>query len=148
MSRRKKAVIATLHKCIFKNLLDNVPGLVHLETVKINALLSVKFFKTESGSEPVRDWLLEDLNEEERKVVGRDIKIIQMCWPIGMPLVKSMGSGLWEVRSNLENKLARVLFTFHNNEIILLHGFVKKSQKTLKKDLELAKQRKSLFKKG
>jgi len=59
-----------------------------------------------------------------------------------------MGNGLWEVRSNLENKLARVFFTFHNNEIILLHGFVKKSQKTLKKDLELAKQRKSLFKKG
>ena len=114
----------------------------------MNALLSVKFFKTESGNEPVRDWLLEDLTIEERKVVGRDIKIIQMSWPIGMPLVKSMGSGLWEVRSNLGNKLARVLFAFHNNEIILLHGFVKKSQKTLKKDLELAKQRKSLFKKG
>ena len=116
--------------------------------MKINALLSVKFFKTESGNEPVRDWLIEELTIEERKVVGRDIKVIQMSWPIGMPLVKSMGSGLWEVRSNLENKLARVLFTFHNNEIILLHSFVKKSQKTLKKDLELAKQRKSLFKKG
>ena len=116
--------------------------------MKINALLSVKFFKTESGSEPVRDWFLADLTIEERKIVGRDIKVIQMSWPIGMPLVKSMGSGLWEVRSNLENKLARVLFTFHNNEIILLHGFIKKSQKTLKKDLELAKQRKSLFKKG
>jgi Phage-related protein len=116
--------------------------------VKINALLSVKFFKTESGSEPVRDWLLEDLTIAERKVVGRDIKVMQMSWPIGMPLVKSIGSGLWEVRSNLENKLARVLFTFHNNEIILLYGFVKKSQKILKKDLELAKQRKSLFKKG
>ena len=62
--------------------------------MQINALLSVKFFKTESGSEPVRDWLLEDLTIEERKVVGRDIKVIQMSWPIGMPLVKSMGSGL------------------------------------------------------
>ena len=74
--------------------------------MKINALLSVKFFKTESGSEPIRDWLLEDLTIEERKVVGRDIKVIQMSWPIGTPLVKSMGSGLWEVRSSLENKLA------------------------------------------
>jgi len=71
--------------------------------MKINALLSVKFFKTESVSEPVRDWLLEDLTIEERKIVGRDIKVIQMGWPIGIPLVKSMGSGLWEVRSNLEN---------------------------------------------
>ena len=129
-------------------MLDIVPKKVHQGAMEFNTLLSVKFFKTDSGSEPVRDWLLEDLTIEERKVVGRDIKIIQMSWPIGMPLVKSMGSGLWEVRSNLENKLARVLFTFHNNEIILLHGFIKKSQKTLKKDLELAKQRKALFKKG
>jgi phage-related protein len=116
--------------------------------MEINTLLSVKFFKTDSDNEPVRDWLIEELTIEERKVVGKDIKVIQTSWPIGMPLVKSMGSGLWEVRSSLENKLAQVLFTFHNNEIILLHGFVKKSQKTLKKDLELAKQRKSLFKKG
>lgn len=59
--------------------------------MKINALLSVKFFKTESGSEPVRDWLLENLTTEERKIVGRDIKIIQMSWPRGMPLVKGNG---------------------------------------------------------
>jgi len=116
--------------------------------MKINALLSVKFFKTESGREPVRDWLLEDLTIEERKIVGRDIKVIQMSWPIGMPLVKSMGSGLWEVRSNLENKLARVLFTFHNNEIILLQGFVKKSQKTLKKRFRISKTKKVLVQKG
>ena len=58
--------------------------------MEINAPLSVKFFKTESGNEPVRDWLLEDLTIEERKIVGRDIKVIQMSWPIGMPLVKSI----------------------------------------------------------
>jgi len=71
-----------------------------------------------------------------------------MSWPRGMPLVKAMGNGLWEVRSNLENKLARVFFTFHNNEIILLHGFVKKSQKTLKKEFRISKTKKVIVQKG
>lgn len=117
-------------------------------TVKIPIALSVKFFKMDSGSEPVREWLHEDLTNEERKIIGKDIKVIQFSWPIGPPLVESLGDGLWEIRSRLENRIARVLFTFHNNEIVLLHGFIKKTRKTPLQDLNLARQRKRVFKKG
>jgi phage-related protein len=112
------------------------------------SFINVKFYKTDSGKEPVREWLLEDVTVEERKIIGTDIKIVQFGWPLGMPLVESFGNGLWQVRSTLPNRIARVLFTFHNNEIILLHGFIKKGKQTSKADLELAKKRKSSFRKG
>jgi phage-related protein len=69
-------------------------------------------------------------------------------WPIGMPLVRSLGDGLWELRSVLDDGIARVLFTFYQNRIVLLHGFIKKSAKTPKGDLTLARKRKAAFKKG
>lgn len=116
--------------------------------MKSNSFINVKFFKTETGNEPVREWLLERVTEEEKKIIGRDIKIVQFSWPIGMPLVESFGNGLWQVRSTLRNRIGRVFFTFHNNEIILLHGFIKKVQQTPKADLELAKKRKNHFRKG
>ena len=111
-------------------------------------VMSVRFFMTDSGAEPVRDWLKYDLSEEERKIVGRDIKIIQFSWPEGMPLVKPPGEGLWELRSSFRDKIARVIFTIHSGQFILLHGFVKKDRKIRKKDLEIALRCKSLFKRG
>lgn len=91
---------------------------------------------------PVRDWLL-DLSEEERKLIGDDIRTAEFGWPIGMPLCRPMGQGLWEVRTNLPgNKIARVLFCDHEGEMILLHGFIKKTQNTPKTDLDLAMKRK------
>ena len=116
--------------------------------MKIHESLKVKFFKTDVGKEPVREWLLEKVTTEERKAIGKDIKDVQFSWPIGMPLVEPFGDGLWQVRSILHDKIARVFFTMHNSEIILLHGFIKKSKKTPKEDLELAKKRKNYFKKG
>jgi phage-related protein len=116
--------------------------------VKINESLKVKFYKTDACNEPVREWLLEEVTEEERKIVGRDIKNVQFSWPIGMPLVESFGDGLWQVRSKLQDKIVRVFFTTHNNEIILLHGFIKKTKKTPKADLALARKRKGFFQKG
>ncbi len=90
---------------------------------------------------PVREWLLE-LSDEERKAVGDDIRTAEFGWPIGMPLCRSLGSGLWEVRTNLpDGKISRVLFCAHAGEMILLHGFIKKTQKTPKSDLDLAKKR-------
>lgn len=92
---------------------------------------------------PVRDWLL-SLSEQERKDIGDDIRTAEFGWPIGMPLCRPMKShkGLWEVRTNLAGgKIARVLFCAHEGEMILLHGFIKKTQKTPKPDLDTAAKR-------
>lgn len=102
--------------------------------------ISVRFFRQKSGSELVRDWLRR-LSPPERKLIGEDIKTVQWGWPLGMPLVRPMGGGLYEVRTNLENCMSRVLFVFKKGEIILLHGFIKKTQNTPKPDLDLAKER-------
>ena len=103
--------------------------------------LRVVFYRTDSGAEPVREWLL-DLSKEERKIISEDIKTVQFGWPLGMPLIKKMESNLWEVRSKLPNRIARVMFTVHDGIIIvLLHGFIKKTQKTLVEDLNLARKR-------
>ena len=83
-----------------------------------------------------------ELDKESRKIVGQDIATAEFGWPIGMPLTKNLGDGLHEIRSNITNKrIARVIFTVHKKKMVLLHGFVKKSQKTPKADLDLAKKR-------
>lgn len=103
-------------------------------------ILSVRFFQTESGNEPVREFLL-DLEADERKIIGTDIKEVQFGWPLGMPLVRKMDRDLWEVRSRLDHKIARVLFTVVDGHMVLLHAFIKKSQRTPRADLETAKAR-------
>lgn len=105
--------------------------------------LPARFFESESGRVPVREWLL-DLAENERKAIGEDIRTAEFGWPVGMPLCKPMAGhkGLWEVRTNLPSKkIARVLFCAHNGELVLLHGFIKKTQKTPKAELDLAMKR-------
>ncbi len=103
-------------------------------------ILSVAFFRTASGNEPVREWL-KSLPREERRIIGEDIKTVQFGWPLGMPLVRKLDQGLWEVRSRLRDRIARVIFTTGEGRMILLHGFIKKSQKTPQEDLELARTR-------
>ena len=103
-------------------------------------ILSVNFFATEAGSESVREWL-KDLSAQDRKTIGEDIKTVQFGWPLGMPLVDHIEGGIWEVRIKLDNRIARVLFVIVNKTMILLHGFIKKDQKTPKPELDLAKQR-------
>ena len=100
----------------------------------------VKFYKTVAGKEPVRDWLL-SLSQEEKKTIGEDIKTIQFGWPIGMPVSRKVSKDLWEVRSSLHNKIARVIFTIDGTTIVLLHGLIKKTQKLPQKDLDIAKKR-------
>ena len=102
--------------------------------------LAVVFFATESGAEPVREWLL-TLPKDERKAIGEDILAVQYAWPVGKPLVDSLGHGLWEIRTRLATRIARTLFIVVENEIILLHGFIKKTQQTPKPELDLARQR-------
>ena len=103
-------------------------------------ILNVKFYKSEIGKEPVREWLKE-LPKADRQAIGEDIKTAQYGWPLGMPLIRKMGRGLWEVRSHIGSGIARVLFTVIDKTMILLHGFVKKSQKTPQDDLDTAHRR-------
>lgn len=106
----------------------------------MNPILSVRFFVTDAGSEPVREWL-KGLSAQDRKTIGEDIKTVQFGWPLGMPLVDHLEGDIWEVRIKLDNQIARVLFVIDNHTMILLHGFIKKSQKTPKPEIDLAKQR-------
>ena len=90
----------------------------------------------------MRDWLL-DLSRGDRKAIGCDMKTAQYGWPIGMPLIRKIEPGLWEVRSAIEKGSARVIFTVENDVMVLLHGFVKKSAKTPSADLQVERERRS-----
>jgi len=99
------------------------------------------FYRTTSGDEPVRDWLKE-LEPEDRRAVGLDLMRAQWRWPIGMPLCRPMGDGLWEVRTELPSRrIARVLFCVHAGRLVALHAFIKKTQKTPDEELKKARKR-------
>jgi phage-related protein len=101
----------------------------------------LRFWRSTSGREPVREWLTE-LPLDDRRVIGRDMAKVQFGWPIGLPLCRPLSGGLWEVRSSLPSKQeARVLFGFHDGELIALHAFIKKTQRTLPEELKLARRR-------
>jgi phage-related protein len=102
------------------------------------------FYRTEAGGEPVRNWLKTLPLPEDRKRIGEDIRTVEFGWPVGMPVCRSVGSGIYEVRSRLaQNRIARVLFYFdQKGRMVLLHGFIKKTRKTPPEDLELARQNK------
>lgn len=108
-------------------------------------ILSVKFYKSPAGHEPVREWLSDpkQVLPQDKKTIGIDIKTVQYGWPMGMPMVRKLESGLWEVRSNISVGITRVLFTIQENIMVLLHGFIKKGQKTPLEDLEVASNRKA-----
>jgi phage-related protein len=103
--------------------------------------LEVAFYRSPNGAEPVRDWL-KGLSDADRRILGYDIGLVEFGWPVGMPLCRSLGGGLWEVRSSLESgRIARVIFCAAQGRMVLLHGFIKKSQKTPQAELELARKR-------
>jgi phage-related protein len=103
--------------------------------------IPVRFYRAAAGKEPVLDWL-RGLDKEDRRKIGIDLMRVQFGWPIGMPLVRSLGDGLWEVRSDLpSNRTARLVLCFHRAMLVVLHGFIKKAQKTPRADLELARRR-------
>ena len=104
--------------------------------------LEVVFFKTDKGSEPVREWLI-GLKKEDKKSIGEDVKTVQFGWPLGMPLVKNLGQGLWEIRTNLSDKrISRIIFFMDKSSMVLVNGFIKKSRKTPKEELDLSKKEK------
>lgn len=105
-----------------------------------DAPLRVLFYRSLAGNEPVRTWL-KALPKDERRIIGEDLKTVQYGWPLGMPLVRKLEPGLWEARSNLPDRIARVIFTVEGDTMVLLHGFIKKTQRTSDADLKAARQR-------
>jgi len=103
--------------------------------------LPARFYRSDSGREPVREWL-KSLNPEDRRTIGEDIKDVEFSWRIGMPLVRSLGRELWEVRSSLpRGRIARLIFCVEKDSMVLLHGFMKKTQKTPQQEIDLALKR-------
>ena len=105
--------------------------------------LPARFFEAASGAVPVREWLL-SLPPEDRKIIGTDIRTAEFGWPVGMPLCRAISGrkGMWEIRSTLPGgRIARILFCTHDGSMVLLHGFVKKSQRTPARDLDTANRR-------
>ena len=100
-----------------------------------------RFWRTTAGNEPVRDWL-KSLPKADRQIIGDDLRLLQHGWPVGMPLCRSLGKGLSELRSALSShRIARIFLTFFEGALILLHGFIKKDRKAPKEDLDLARKR-------
>ena len=107
--------------------------------------LEAVFFRSNTGNEPVREWI-QSLSKEDKRSLGEDIQTVQFGWPLGMPLVKNLGNGLWEIRSSLQNnRIARIIFFTHEDNMILVHGFVKKNQKIPQNEIRLALHRKKEF---
>jgi phage-related protein len=103
--------------------------------------IPLRFWRTVAGREPVREWL-NNFDMDERRILGRDIAKVQYGWPLGLPLCRPLNGDLWEVRPSLPSKReARILFGFYEGELIALHAFIKKTQKTASDDLKLARQR-------
>jgi phage-related protein len=103
--------------------------------------LPAAFYEMPSGRVPVREWL-KSLNDQDRKIIGEDIKYVEFGWPVGMPVCRPLGRGLWEVRSDIaQGRISRVLFCIHARRMVLLHGFIKKTQKTPDAERDLALKR-------
>ncbi|OFW40469.1 MAG: hypothetical protein A3J28_16950 [Acidobacteria bacterium RIFCSPLOWO2_12_FULL_60_22] len=99
------------------------------------------FFRTRAGREPVREWL-RSLSVVERQAIGRDLLRAQWRWPVGIPLCRPLGKGLWEVRTDLPtDRTARVLLCLYQDHLVALHGFIKKTRTTPEEDMALARQR-------
>ena len=108
--------------------------------MSVEPRLQVRFYRTEAGNEPVREWL-KMLPPDEKKIIGDDLKTAQYGWPLGMPLIRKLEPGLWEARSRLHDRIARVIFTVEGDTLVLLHGLIKKSEKMPQQDLQLTRQR-------
>jgi len=111
-------------------------------------VVQAAFYRTSAaGTEPVREWL-KSLSVEDRKLIGEDIKAVEMSWPLGLPLVRKMEADLWEIRTILPRRKSRVLFTIWGVFLVLLHGFMKKDQRTPRTDLDLARKRRDAVLRG
>ena len=109
--------------------------------------LEAFFYRSGTGAEPARDWL-KGLPADQRKAIGEDIRTAQYGWPLGMPLIRKLESGLWEVRTTFRSGIARTLFTIDGKRMVLLHGFIKKAQKMPPNELQTTRRRLRQYRKG
>lgn len=111
-------------------------------------MFSVVFFQTETGNEPVRDWL-QSLSSRERAVIGADLRTVQMGFPLGMPVCRALGNALYEVRSSLPSKReARLIFFQDGDVLIIVSGFIKQTRTTPDSELKTARKRQAEYKKN
>jgi len=122
-------------------------GTIGLPMTNIAFVLRVIFYRSEAGNEPVREWL-KDLRRDDKRQIGEDIKTAQLGWPLGMPLIRKVDKDLWEVRTRLVCGISRVFFTVDGEYMILLHGIIKKSQKTPQNELKTALSRLGTYNRG
>jgi phage-related protein len=106
----------------------------------ITKFFELRLYQEMSGKIPLLEWL-KDFNKEDRKIIDRDIKYTQYSWPWKMPLIKPLGGGLMEIRIKLKDKQVRIFFILHDGIIVLLHGFIKKTQKTPNNEITIALKR-------
>jgi len=107
-------------------------------------VLQVQFFR-QGSAEPVRAWL-QELSNPIRHKIGTNVQAVQWRWPVGPPLVDGFGNGLYEVRTSVDDDIYRVFFCNIQHTMVLLHGFMKKTQRTPKADLDLARKRQKIVK--
>ena len=112
------------------------------DPAKPKKVINAEFYQTDAGGEPVREFLRKQLTPAERTAVGKDIRTVEYGWPVGMPVCKDLKNGLLEVRTELDRKICRILFAIYGTRMILLHGFIKKSQSTPRADMITALDRK------
>ena len=105
-------------------------------------VLTVYFYKSPTGNEPVRDWL-KIRSSDEKKLIGEDIKAVEYTWPVGYPSVAKLDKDLWEVRTHIPNGISRIFFTIWKSNMVLLHSIIKKTKKTPQQDLDTARKRRN-----
>jgi phage-related protein len=104
---------------------------------------TVRFYETPSGRPVILEWL-RSFDKPDRAILGFDLKRVQFGFPMGLPLCRSLGGGLWEVRSSLSGNREVLMVFFHETQqkmLVVVHGFIKKSQKTPQADIEIASRR-------
>lgn len=113
--------------------------MVHLPAA-VERRLRVIFHATPTGREPVREWL-RTLSKEERRTIGEDIEFLQRSWPVERPYAAHLRNAVWEVRTSLRDRKARVLFGLDGRTMVLLHGFIKKTRSTPPAEIALTERR-------
>ena len=103
-------------------------------------IVTAEFYRTATGNEPVLVWL-KTLSLADRQAIGIAVRKVEHAWPIGMPTCGALGDGLWEVRINLANRIARMLLCADGPLVVLLHGVIKKSQTAPNNELDAARMR-------
>lgn len=90
-------------------------------------MVTIEYYRSPSGREPVKEFI-GGLSPKDRTRILRGLLLLEEFWPrLGMPHVRSIGRGLWELRVDGERKTFRIFFGHTQNKIGLVHAVIKKS---------------------